>query len=85
MTDGPEVEALRAAIDAGSVTAVTLTSASGVSGFVAQVGRERARSVPAISIGPVTSAAARAEGMEIAAEAPQATIASLADTVARAV
>ncbi|MEO5569068.1 MAG: uroporphyrinogen-III C-methyltransferase [Gemmatimonadaceae bacterium] len=85
VTDGAEIDALKAAIDAGSVTAVTFTSASAVSGFVAQVGRERARGVRAISIGPVTSDAARAAGLTIAAEASHATIASLADAVVGAI
>jgi uroporphyrinogen III methyltransferase/synthase len=81
VTEGPEVDALRAAIDAGEVDAVTFTSASTVHGFVAQVGLERAARVKAVSIGPVTSDAARAAGIEIAAEASQATIESLAERV----
>jgi uroporphyrinogen III methyltransferase/synthase len=75
---GPEVEALVQVIDAGEVDLVTFTSASAVTGFVGQVGGDRARKVRAASIGPVTSAAAVASGMEIAIEAPAATIDSLA-------
>jgi uroporphyrinogen III methyltransferase/synthase len=81
VTQGPEVEALRAAIDGRQVDAVTFTSASTVNGFVAQVGSDRARGVKAISIGPVTSDAIRAAGMAVFAEATQATIPALADSV----
>jgi uroporphyrinogen III methyltransferase/synthase len=81
VTEGSDVDSLRNAIDAGEIDAVTFTSASTVNGFVAQVGADRAKRVKAISIGPVTSEAARAAGMSIAAEASEATIPSLADSV----
>jgi uroporphyrinogen III methyltransferase/synthase len=81
---GAEVEALRVAIDAGEVDAVTFTSASTVSGFVAQVGRERAARVTAISIGPVTTEAARSAGIGKTTEASEATIVSLVDAVVNA-
>lgn len=84
ITEGSAIEALRTAIDAGEIDAVTFTSASAVSGFVAQVGEERAGRVKAVSIGPVTSDAARAAGIAIASEAPQATIAALAEAVVAA-
>jgi uroporphyrinogen III methyltransferase / synthase len=84
VTEGPEVDSLRAAIDAGEVDAVTFTSASTVHGFVEQVGRERAVLIKAVSIGPVTSEAARAAGLPIAIEAPEATIAALAESVVKA-
>jgi uroporphyrinogen III methyltransferase / synthase len=80
VTDGPDVAALRAALDAG-VDAVTFTSASTVSGFIAQAGADRAGKVKAISIGPVTSDAARAAGISIAAEAKEASIESLLEAV----
>ena len=76
LTEGLEVDALRSALDAG-IDAVTFTSASTVSGFVAQVGHERAAKVKAVSIGPVTTEAAKAAGIPIAAEAKAATIESL--------
>jgi uroporphyrinogen III methyltransferase/synthase len=79
VTDGPEVDALRGAIDAGEVDAATFTSASTVNGFVAQVGPERAGKVRALSIGPVTSDAARAAGISIVAESKEATIESLVE------
>lgn len=85
IAEGTAVEALRASIDAGEVDAVTFTSASAVSGFVTQVGSERAGKVKAISIGPVTSEAARAAGIPVAAEAAQATIMALAEAVVSAV
>lgn len=84
VTEGPDVESLRAAIDAREIDAVTFTSASTVNGFVEQVGRERAILVTAVSIGPVTSEAARTAGIRIAMEAPEATIAALADSVVQA-
>ena len=84
VTAGAEVEALRVAIDEGEVDAVTFTSASTVNGFVAQVGRERATKVKGISIGPVTSEAARTVGINIVAEAEHATIVSLAEKLVTA-
>ena len=81
---GEDVDALRAALDAGEVDAVTFTSASTVHGFVAQVGRERLAKVKAISIGPVTSEAARVTGLEVLAEATEATIESLVAAIEKA-
>jgi uroporphyrinogen III methyltransferase/synthase len=85
ITSGPDVEGLRAAIDDGEIAAVTFTSASTVSGFVAQVGEERARKVRAISIGPVTSDAARAGGLNVVAEGGEATMPGLVAAVIAAV
>ncbi len=84
ITAGPEIDALRDSIDAGEIAAATFTSASAVSGFVAQVGLDRVRKVRAICIGPVTSETARGAGMGIAAEAKEATIPSLVDAVVSA-
>ncbi|HET9424954.1 MAG TPA: uroporphyrinogen-III C-methyltransferase [Gemmatimonadaceae bacterium] len=81
VTTGPDVDSLREAIDSGRAGYVTFTSASSVGGFVAQVGGERARRVQAVSIGPVTSNAARAEGIPVVAEASEATIAALVEAV----
>jgi uroporphyrinogen III methyltransferase/synthase len=78
---GDDVEALRAAIDASEVDAVTFTSASTVHGFAAQAGADRVGRVKAISIGPVTTEAARAAGIPVLAEASEATIGSLVATV----
>jgi uroporphyrinogen III methyltransferase/synthase len=84
VSDGAGADPLRTALEAGEVDAVTFASASAVRGFVEAVGSELARRAPAVSIGPVTSDAVREEGIRLAAEAPQASIAGLADTVARA-
>ena len=54
-SDGAGSGALREALDAGRVDAVTFASASAVRGFVEAVGAELARRAPAVSIGPVTS------------------------------
>jgi uroporphyrinogen III methyltransferase/synthase len=85
VTEGPEVDALRAALDGRSADFVTFTSASAVSGFVAQVGAHRAAKVNAISIGPVTSAAAREAGITVSAEASAATIPGVVEALTAAV
>jgi uroporphyrinogen III methyltransferase/synthase len=83
----PDTEAaapLRALVEAGDAALVTFTSASTVHAFVDAVGAERARRVPAVSIGPQTTAAARAAGLDLRGEAAEATIAALADAVLEA-
>ncbi len=80
VSGGAASDELRAALDAGRVDAVTFASASAVRGYVEAVGADRARRAPAISIGPVTTAAARAEGIEVAAEAATASIEALVET-----
>src|SRR5258708_9333477 len=77
VTGGRQVDGLRSAIDADLVDLVTFASASAVAGFVAQVGVERASRVKAVSIGPVTTDAARVAGIEVVREAPEATISAL--------
>jgi uroporphyrinogen III methyltransferase/synthase len=84
ITSGAEVDALRASIDAGEVDAVTFTSASTVNGFMEQVGRDRSARLKSISIGPVTTEAARAAGIAVVAEASEATIHALVDSVVAA-
>jgi uroporphyrinogen III methyltransferase / synthase len=76
---------LREAIDSGSVDVVTFASGSAVEGFVKLVGAERAKRSTAISIGPITTAAARSHSIEVIAEAAEATIDALVDAVAAAV
>lgn len=75
--DGRGAAEVRTALEAGRVDLVTLTSASSVRGYVEAVGAEAARRAPAASIGPVTSEAARAAGIEVVAEATTSTIAGL--------
>jgi uroporphyrinogen III methyltransferase/synthase len=62
---------------AGDADAVTYTSASAVNAFVDAVGADAAARIPAVTIGPITSDAARARGLEVAAEASMSTIAGL--------
>ena len=68
-------------LEKGSVDVVTFTSASAVHGYVDAVGPELARRAKGASIGPVTSEAARAAGIDVAAEASEATIPSLVEAV----
>jgi uroporphyrinogen III methyltransferase/synthase len=77
VSDGVGAEELRAALEKGEVDAVTFASASAVHGYVFAVGEALARRAPAVSIGPITSDAVRAAGIELVAEASEATIASL--------
>jgi uroporphyrinogen-III synthase len=72
----------RAALEGGRVDAVAFTSASTVRGFVGAAGRLPG-GVSAVCIGPVTSAAAREAGMDVAAEADPHTVEGLADAIAR--
>ena len=73
-------DALRAALASGRVDAVTFASASAVRGYVEAVGGDASRA-PAVTIGPVTSDAARAAGLVVAAESRQASIAGLVEAV----
>jgi len=82
-SDGAGSGALRDALSAGRVDAVTFASASAVRGFVDAVGAELARRAPAVSIGPVTSDAVRAAGIPLAAEASEASLDALADATVR--
>ena len=84
VTGGRQVDGLRSAIDADLVDLVTFASASAVAGFVAQVGVERASRVKAVSIGPVTTDAARVAGIEVVREATEATISALLEAAKRA-
>lgn len=79
--DGEGAAALREHLLNGDVDLVTFTSASSVNAFVDSVGAEAAQRVPAVTIGPITTAAARARGLEIRAEAQQSTIGGLVDAV----
>jgi uroporphyrinogen III methyltransferase/synthase len=76
--DGAGAGALREALAAGRVDAVTFASASAVRGFIEAVGADLARRAPAVSIGPVTSDAVKAAGIPLGAEATEASIDALA-------
>ena len=83
---GPEPdEALVDALLSGGADVVTFTSSSTVRGFVAALGAERLRALPATtrfaSIGPITSQTARELDIDIAAEAAEHTIPGLVDAV----
>src|SRR5690606_1035503 len=75
---------LRDALEEGGVDLVTFTSASTVNGYVELVGGELAERVPAVSIGPITSAAAAEAGIPIAREAGQSDIDGLVAAVVEA-
>jgi uroporphyrinogen III methyltransferase/synthase len=78
---GEGSDVLRAALDQRRVDVVTFASASAVHGYVEAAGAELARRAPAITIGPVTSDAARAAGLTVAAESREASIAALVEAV----
>jgi uroporphyrinogen III methyltransferase/synthase len=67
---------LRRRVAAG-VDLVTFTSASSVSAFSDALGREAAANVRGASIGPITSSAARAAGIDVVIEAGESTIPGL--------
>jgi uroporphyrinogen III methyltransferase/synthase len=78
-------EPLRAALSDGELSLATVTSASAVEALVEATrgNLERMRRAPVASIGPVTSAAARAAGFDVVVEANQATIPSLVEAIIR--
>jgi uroporphyrinogen III methyltransferase/synthase len=79
--DESGVEAMRQfAATANSASLAAFTSASAVRAFIDAVGDD-GRHVPAASIGPVTSAAARDAGMQVCVEATQSTIAGLVEAI----
>ena len=80
--DGSGAAELRRRLLDDGADLVTFTSASSVNAFVAAVGDDAARRVPAASIGPITSDAARAAGLEIVVEASESTMAGLVDAIA---
>jgi uroporphyrinogen III methyltransferase/synthase len=83
VVDGTGAAELRQRLIDGDVDLVTFTSASSVNGFFAAAGEDVARRVPAATIGPITSAAARDRGLEVSIEATESTIAGLVAAVAR--
>jgi uroporphyrinogen III methyltransferase/synthase len=83
VSDGEGAEQLRDALQNGAVDLATFASASAVRGYVEAVGADLARRAPAASIGPVTSDALRAAGIDVVAEADEASIDGLVEAVMR--
>jgi uroporphyrinogen III methyltransferase/synthase len=81
--DGEGAGVLRQRLQEGAADLVTFTSASAVQAFVAAVGEDVATRLPAASIGPITTAAARTAGFDVQLEADQSTIAGLVDAIER--
>ena len=83
VADASGASAARDALDAGSVDAITFTSASTVRFFVDAVGgiAHVVRDTRVITMGPVTSVGARSLGLSVHAEAATATIDALVDAV----
>jgi uroporphyrinogen III methyltransferase / synthase len=81
VVDGEGAAALRETLLDTGADLVTFTSASSVRSFVDAVGEEAARRAPAASIGPVTSEAARAAGLDVIVEAERSTIVGLAEAI----
>lgn len=66
---------------ASGVDLVTFTSASSVSAFTDAAGRDAIAGIRAASIGPVTTAAARAIGIDVIVEASDSTIPGLVGAI----
>ena len=79
--DGTGAEELRSRLFDEGADLVTFTSASSVTNFIDAVGRDAARKAPAASIGPVTTQAARAAGLDVVVEASDSTIPGLVNAV----
>ena len=82
--DGSDAAKLKRALEAGSVNLVTFTSASAVRGYVDAVGEDLALRAPGASIGPQTSEAINAAGIELIGEAEESTTDGLIAAVERA-
>jgi uroporphyrinogen III methyltransferase/synthase len=76
-------ELLSILLDRGGLDLTTFTSASTVTNFVDLVGARRAAGARAASIGPITSAAAREAGLDVAVEADEYTVAGLVAAIER--
>jgi uroporphyrinogen III methyltransferase / synthase len=73
--------AIRAAVASDSIDVVTLASASAARAYADAVGEELVGHVPGVSIGPVTTEAARGAGIRVVGEAIESTIAGLVEAV----
>ena len=81
--DGSGASRLKKALESGTVSAVTFTSASAVRSYVDLLGEETSAIAPAISIGPQTSEALTAAGIELKAEAEESTTDGLIAAIER--
>ncbi|MEP6904722.1 MAG: uroporphyrinogen-III C-methyltransferase [Gemmatimonadales bacterium] len=81
INDGTGSARLARALEKGTVDLATFTSASAVRGYVEAVGVELAARAPAASIGPVTTEAITAAGIELKGEARESTIDGLIDAI----
>jgi uroporphyrin-III C-methyltransferase len=82
--DGASANKLKRALESGTVSAVTFTSASSVKSYVDIVGEELSLKSPAASIGPQTTEAIGAAGLELLSEAQESTIDGLVAALVRA-
>jgi uroporphyrinogen III methyltransferase/synthase len=81
VVDGEGAARVAARLRAGDIHLVTLSSSSTARFFVDAVGAEAARAAPVASIGPVTSAAARALGLRVTIESEESTIPALVGAI----
>jgi len=81
VADGAGADDVRATLVNGEVDLVTFTSASAVRAFVSAVGDDAGKRAKAASIGPVTSEAIRAAGIDIAVESDVATMSGLVEAI----
>jgi uroporphyrinogen III methyltransferase / synthase len=81
INDGTGGKRLALALESGEVDLVTFTSASSVRGYVDAVGEDLARRAQAASIGPATTAALSAAGIELRTEAKESTIDGLVQAI----
>ena len=80
--DGAGAESIAAALERSAVDLVTFTSASAVRAWTDAMGPALAARAPAASIGPITTEAARAAGLEVVVEAAESTIPGLVEAIA---
>lgn len=78
--DGSELRAVRRRLAAGEVDVVTFTASSTVKNYVDLLGPD-VGGAKVVSIGPITSAAARELGVPVDAEAAESTVPGLVDAV----
>lgn len=84
LQDGTGAARLRKALESGTVSAVTFTSASAVRAYVDVVGEELVQKAPAVTIGPQTTEAVNEAGIDLLAEAEESTTDGLVTAVERA-